>query len=663
MTYGGYNMAQSSDVETPESGLGTEAKQRTASARGSGRASRVGGGPPVSADGRLGEAQARLQALFEFAPDGFYISDLRGTFIDGNRAAEEMVGYKKEELIGKSFLEMGLLGKRDLARAARLLARNALGYGTGPDEFTLRRRDGGRVPVEIRTFPVTLAGRSVVLAVARDITERRRRESAQRSGKGPHRMLLDDMADVVWTMGMDLRFSYISPSVVQMAGYTVEEVMALSFKQVLTPESLEVAMKALEEELAAEQLGDVEDLYRTRVLHLESVCKDGSARWLEVAVTFLRDAQGSPCGILGVARDISERGRAKMLLGQVAELTSGLLAYSPNPVLVLNGDSSVGYVNRALEKLTGFAASEIVGGKPPYPWWTAENCERHRKDLARGMHGGNRKREQMFRSKRGVPFWAEVTSVRVEVQGRLVRYLEYWVDVTEQKRLRENMGFYISEIIRAQEEERRCVAQELHDESIQRLSALSLNMDAMLRDGDRLPADVMRRIKELRAQVNGTVDGLRSFVRHSRPSVIDQLGLVSALEILAEEMSRNEATGVSLEIVGRERRLGPETELVLFRIAEEALGNMTRHSGATQARMRVKFGPGNVRLTVSDNGRGFELPRGLRELATRGKLGLIGMQERARLLDARFRVRSRIGGGTTIVVEAAAGESAAPKCR
>lgn len=115
-------------------------------------------------------SEERLKILFEFAPDGYYLTDLKGIFLDGNKAAEEMVGYRKEELIGKNFARVKLLSAAQLPKAVALLARNAVGQPTGPDEFTLTRKDGSKTIVDIRTFPVRIEGQTVVLGIAHDIT-------------------------------------------------------------------------------------------------------------------------------------------------------------------------------------------------------------------------------------------------------------------------------------------------------------------------------------------------------------------------------------------------------------------------------------------------------------------------------------------------------------
>ncbi len=133
------------------------------------------------AEGTVRDSEERFRIIFEYAPDAYYLNDLKGIFIDGNRAAEELIGYKREELIGKSFItEVKLLSPQQIPKALAALARNLAGFASGPEEFILNRKDGGRVSVEIRTYPVKIQGQALVLGIARDITERKRAEEQMR---------------------------------------------------------------------------------------------------------------------------------------------------------------------------------------------------------------------------------------------------------------------------------------------------------------------------------------------------------------------------------------------------------------------------------------------------------------------------------------------------
>ena len=151
--------------------MGSEERSMTREMMGEGTVQMVRTG--LEAGGRH-ESDNLFKILFEYAPDAYYLSDARGRFISGNRAAEALMGYRREELIGKTFLKSDILPRDQIGKALKLLALNAMKVPTGPDEFRLKRKDGSSVFVEIRTYPISLKGKTVVLAIARDITERRK---------------------------------------------------------------------------------------------------------------------------------------------------------------------------------------------------------------------------------------------------------------------------------------------------------------------------------------------------------------------------------------------------------------------------------------------------------------------------------------------------------
>src|SRR5665648_9035 len=126
------------------------------------------------AEGKLQDSEDYLKMLFDYAPDAYYISDLKGNFIDGNLAAERLTGYKREELIGENFLKLKLFSPINIPKITKLLVKSLEGQPTGPDEFVLNRKDNSKVAVEISTYPVKIKGETLVLSIARDITERKK---------------------------------------------------------------------------------------------------------------------------------------------------------------------------------------------------------------------------------------------------------------------------------------------------------------------------------------------------------------------------------------------------------------------------------------------------------------------------------------------------------
>ncbi|MGD8462585.1 MAG: GAF domain-containing sensor histidine kinase [Anaerolineae bacterium] len=220
----------------------------------------------------------------------------------------------------------------------------------------------------------------------------------------------------------------------------------------------------------------------------------------------------------------------------------------------------------------------------------------------------------------------------------------------ENARLCESLRFYVRRITRAQEDERRRIARELHDDTVQSLIDLSRRLDHLASSGDSFSDSSLERMEHLQVRIGEILQGVRRYSRDLRPSVLDDLGLLPAVEGLLADL-RSEGLATSLEIVGEERRLAPEIELELFRSVQEALNNVRRHARATEVSITVQFSDRRVRITVQDNGRGFELLGSTGDFALTGKFGLLGMEERAQLLRGHFKVLTSHGKGTIVIVD------------
>ena len=224
-------------------------------------------------------------------------------------------------------------------------------------------------------------------------------------------------------------------------------------------------------------------------------------------------------------------------------------------------------------------------------------------------------------------------------------------DAAMEKQMRENLRFYLQQITKAQEEERKRIARELHDDTAQELVALSRKLDSFTSSTAHLPAKDISYLQELREQTDKILDGVRRFSQDLRPSILDDLGLVPALEWLTSDLTNHFGIAIGMGVLGSVYRFSSETELVLFRIAQEALRNVWKHSEASRAWITVEFDDDKTILTVTDNGKGFELPERIGDLASMGKLGLAGMQERAQLIGGSLTLQSEPGKGTTVTVE------------
>jgi signal transduction histidine kinase len=213
------------------------------------------------------------------------------------------------------------------------------------------------------------------------------------------------------------------------------------------------------------------------------------------------------------------------------------------------------------------------------------------------------------------------------------------------------LGELLHQVVGAQEMERQRIARELHDATGQSLTAVALGLRGVESTLAADPAKAIAQLQELKIYSTDALGELRHIISDLRPSQLDDLGLVPTLQWYVQEFRKRYGIGAEFILEGERQRLPPEYEIVLFRIAQEALTNIGKHAHATQAIARLEFEPRQVRLTIQDDGRGFDPELVLRQARPAG-WGLLGMQERALLLGGEFQIESRPTGGTCIQVTA-----------
>lgn len=211
----------------------------------------------------------------------------------------------------------------------------------------------------------------------------------------------------------------------------------------------------------------------------------------------------------------------------------------------------------------------------------------------------------------------------------------------------------LARMLKVQEYERRRVARKLHDNTIQSLLVIA-NRARALESGDygRLSPKARKQAEEILIMLLHAIDDVRRLSRELRPSTLDNVGLLPALRWLTESLSHESGVKINLQVKGKEHSLPPEFEVILFRIAQDALNNVVRHSGATVATVTLDFIASNFKMTVEDNGQGFSLPDNISDFTARGKLGLQRMEQQAGLLDGSFKISPQPGKGTVITIEA-----------
>jgi PAS domain S-box-containing protein len=342
------------------------------------------------------DSDDHLSLFFEHAPDAYYLCDLKGTFIDGNKIAEEITGYKKEELIGKSFLKLNLLSKRQIPKAAQLLAKNVLGLSTGPDEFILTRKDNRTVPIEIRTILAKIEEKTVVLGIARDISkrkqteealkkahdelekrvkehnaelmranlemhtdiiERKKIEDALRESKEQYKMLVENVFNGIYLL-REKSYEYVNPRFCEMTGYSFEELTSSDFDYdvILT----EDAKKHIQQRFDARKRGEkVPNQYEVKIKN-----KSGNILYVEVSAVTIGDTKD--VHVLGIMRDITEREQSKEQRGKIEFRMATLLQNLPNVVIYETG-SGREFISDNIYNLVGYTAEELTKDRAAFP--------------------------------------------------------------------------------------------------------------------------------------------------------------------------------------------------------------------------------------------------------------------------------------------------------
>lgn len=329
----------------------------------------------------------------------------------------------------------------------------------------------------------------------------------------------------------------------------------------------------------------------------------------------------------------------------------GIFENSSEAILVYSTTGRIIMVNRACEELTGYRQDEL-SNTSVFQLFTGISTEKLEQIILKDMDPVLLREDEEISLVR-----KDETEAIIELKVGPIYRGEIKIgaqiiarDVTEERQLRKNMDHYISQITRAQEDERLRISRELHDDTAQALANLSRGLDSLASSPGNLDTSLVNDITRLHDIADTALEGVRRYSQDLRPSILDDLGLIPALEWLVSNLENETGIMTTIAFHGGKFRLVPEKELAVFRVCQEILSNIRKHSGATAVEMILDHEPDALTIIIRDNGQGFSMPDRTSDLAVSGKLGIIGMRERARLIGGTLIVQSERGKGTTITL-------------
>lgn len=351
-------------------------------------------------------------------------------------------------------------------------------------------------------------------------------------------------------------------------------------------------------------------------------------------------------------REIAERQRAEAALRESETRYRMVAETAADAIITIDEDGLVVFANRAAERIFGYTPEELRG-RPLTVLMPEPLRTRHRQAFDRYLATGTRHMawQQLrltgrHRSGRAIPlelaFW-EYTQQGRRYFGGLIR------DISDQLQIAELRARFLEHVMSAQEEERRRLARELHDDTGQALMSLLVGLHTIEAATTLHAAKVRaRRFREVAAR---TLDEIRGLAMGLRPRVLDDLGLVAAIERHVAEYEKAHGISVDLHVAGLEgTRLSPTVETALYRVIQEALTNVAKHAWATIVSLLLERRAGLVRAIVEDNGRGFDVESTSRQPDSIPRLGLQSMRERVALASGTVEIESTPGRGTTLYV-------------
>ena len=440
-------------------------------------------------------------------------------------------------------------------------------------------------------------------------------------------------------VGLDGGFQRVNRALCQLLGRSEEELLALTIDDLADPGEVP-ALAELGRAAAEQQAGRAS-------FQVERTCRraDGARLELLISAAVLRDPQGRPLGFFGQVQDLTERNRAERELRASEQRLRSVIANAPIVLSVYDRDGICTFSEgRAFERL-GITPSARVGRS--YVELRGDLREAAA-DFQRLLAG------EELSAKRPVGDLVFDVHYRplLDPDGTVVGAISVAVDVTDLERVERDRRHLLGQLITAQEQERRRLAGDLHDDAIQSLTAARMHLSVLhhqLERHDGVPEVVEVALAHARDNLEQGLAAARTFLFDLRPPLLDSAGLEPALRQQLAKLA--ERTGCKTEVTWLlDERLGADLETVAFRVVQEALANVARHADATTVRVQAERDGSDVVLQVADDGVGFDPPAARERAAATGHLGLRSMAERIQTAGGSLEITSEPGGGTRVVL-------------
>lgn len=588
------------------------------------------------AESALRASEERIRQILQGSPVAMLVSGIEGERLElANHKYMELFGYAPEEVScvdqwwPRAYPDPDY--RRQVQAQWRALAER-VNRSPGESHSMSARvlcKDGALRDIE---FYLSRVGDSFLVSFV-DLTAHKMADDALRESEAKFRLVAETAPCAIWILeGNSL--VYVNQYAEVLSGYTREELFSMNPWELVDPEFRDMNYQRSMARLRGE---NPEPRYQFKIR-----TKNGEIRWLDFSGARTK-FEGKPA-ILATAFDITAIKRAEQQLRARNMYLDALIANSPFGIVTKDEDNRVLFCNHAFEEMFFYTQEELQGRYIDDVIVAQSDREEALRMTQATLHGGVTHATAQRRRKDGTLIDVELHGIRILSGDMFVGAFAIYQDITERRRNEEKLQVLRNRLTRAQEEERSRIARDLHDDIGQRLALLTIDLEQIRRVSLNVSSALARELDMLGRTASEITTDVHNVSRRLHPSQVELLGLAPALHNFCREFAERNAMQIQFASAPLTCRLQDDASLCMFRVAQEAIRNVQKHSGSTQAFVELEEMPGWLRLRIIDQGIGFD-PTAAE--STQG-LGLLSMEERLRSMGGELLVHSRPGGGTSI---------------
>ena len=587
----------------------------------------------------LRRSESRLRAILNAEPECVKLLDAEGRLMEMNAAGLRMIQADSlESVAGHCVFPLVVPEFRERFRE---FTKTVCGGTRANIEFEIIGLKGTRIWMESHAVPFhdEATGETRLLSITQDISERKRSETSLRESETRFRSLFEQAAVGVARVAPNGRWLDVNQRLSEIVGYTREELLTLAFQDITHPEDIDADLDYVRRMLA--------DEIRSYTMEKRYVRKDRSMVWINLTVSLVREPSGAPLYFISVVEDISGRKATNAALRLAEEKFRSIFENAIEGIFQSTPEGRYLTVNPAFARILGYDSPEEL----------IREC----RDIARQIYVNPADREKFTgllaehcqvagfeheaRRKDGSTVWVSLNArVIRDAGGGLQMYEGSIEDISRRKKSEAALRNLSRRVLKAEDDERRRIAKELHDSTAQDLVAVMLNLGMLEEELAEPHPKALEILADSAALIERSTTDIRTLAYLLHPPRLDELGLVGGLTEYAAGLSNRSDVRIRVDVPTDFGRLSEDVEIALFRVAQESLANVLRHSGSDAATIRLKRENGKVMLEVEDYGRG--IPAGLASQPGARGVGIAGTRERLQHFGGVLEIDSTERGTT-----------------